>query len=59
MRLPMQKNSTLNYQTDVLSRNVSDNLSPKESTIQTILQFAASYHITKLADNRFVEVVLN
>ena len=59
----MQKTSTPLNKTDLIPENKglkkTQELQPKASTLQNILQFASTYRATKIADNQFVELFLN
>jgi hypothetical protein len=59
----MQKTSTPLNKTDLISENKglkkTQELQPKASTLQNILQFATTYRTVKIADNQFVELFLN
>lgn len=40
-------------------RNRLNNMQPSDSTIQRILQFAASYRVQKINDNQYIDMILN
>ena len=59
---PMRKVSTLVQSTlKINSQKVStvSAMNPSETTVNKILQFAASYRVEKVSENEFVEFVLN
>lgn len=58
----MRKVSTLVHSTQIInSQNVSGvtAMNPSETTVNKILQFAASYRVEKVSENGFVELLLN
>lgn len=55
----MQKNCITHFQTDYQFFDISETLTPKNSTIQNILQFAAGYYAKEINSKRFADVVLN
>ena len=59
---PMRKVSTLVQSTlKINSQKVStvSAMNPSETTVNKILQFAASYRVEKVSENEFVELLLN
>ena len=59
---PMRKVSTLVHSTlKINSQKVStvSAMNPSETTVNKILQFAASYRVEKVSENEFVEFILN
>ena len=59
---PMRKVSTLVHSTlKINSQKVStvSAMNPSETTVNKILQFAASYRVEKVSENDFVELLLN
>ncbi len=59
---PMRKVSTLVHSTlKINSQKVStvSAMNPSETSVNKILQFAASYRVEKVSENEFVEFVLN
>ncbi len=61
--LPMQKMITPLNKTDLIQQTKSaenqQQMQPKQATLNKILQFAATYRAEKIADNQFVELLLN
>ncbi len=58
----MRKVSTLVHSTQKISSQnlfTTSEMSPSESTVNKILQFAASYRVEKVSKNDFVELLLN
>ncbi|MBP1637721.1 MAG: hypothetical protein H6Q18_510 [Bacteroidetes bacterium] len=57
----MRKISTPLHSTKrTISKNVSmTSMNPSETTVDKILQFAASYRVEKISKNEFVEYYLN
>jgi hypothetical protein len=59
----MQKITTSQKKTDLLyEKKQPENtrrLNPQASTIQKILQFASSYRVEQIGENKFVEMFLN
>ena len=59
---PMRKVSTLVHSTlKINSQKVStvSAMNPSETSVNKILQFAASYRVEKVSENEFVELLLN
>ena len=59
---PMRKVSTLVHSTlKINSQKVStvSAMNPSETSVNKILQFAASYRVEKVSENDFVELLLN
>jgi len=61
--VPMQRIFTKPKKTDLISVNKKLNklpeIQPQASTLKNILQFASTYRVEKVADNQFVEFILN
>jgi len=59
----MQKISTQPKKTDLFSEKKwaekRPEIQPRQATLQKILQFASSYRVEQIAENQFVELLLN
>jgi len=59
----MQKTTPSSKKTDLANLNseleISNIFQPKTETIKKILQFASSYKAEKIADNQYIELILN
>jgi len=59
----MQKTTPSSKKTDLANQNseleTSNIFQPKTETIKKILQFASSYKAEKIADNQYIELILN
>jgi len=59
----MQKITPSSKKTDLANLNseldTSNIFQPKSETMQKILQFASSYKAMKIADNQYIELILN
>ncbi|MDD3406057.1 MAG: hypothetical protein PHH23_07315 [Paludibacteraceae bacterium] len=52
----MRKTTTLHLEKDLTKRS---DLKPSSRTIVAILAFSATYHVEKLVDGQFAEMLLN
>ena len=61
--MPMQTNSTLSNEDSASiwasKSRTKQRLQPREATLQTILQFAATHKTVKITDEWMIEVYLN
>jgi hypothetical protein len=59
----MQKTTPSSKKTDLANLNskleTSNIFQPKTETLKKILQFASSYKAEKIADNQYIELILN
>ena len=59
----MQKITPSSKKTDLANLNseldTSNIFQPKSETMQKILQFASSYKAMKIADNQYIDLILN
>ncbi len=58
----MRKISTLVHSTQKISSQnlfTTSEMSPSETTVNKIMQYAASYRVEKISKNDFVEFILN
>ena len=59
----MQKTTPSSKKTDFANQNseleTSNIFQPKTETLKKILQFASSYKAEKIADNQYIELILN
>jgi len=59
----MQKTTPSSKKTDLANQNseleTSNIFQPKTETLKKILQFASSYKAEKIADNQYIELILN
>lgn len=59
----MQKTTPSSRKTDLANLNseleTSKIFQPKSETVKKILQFASSYKAEKIADNQYIELILN
>lgn len=61
-QMPMRKDFTLVHSTQknhYQEVSPSANMKPSETTIEKILQFAASYRVEKIKNDEFIEYFLN